>query len=129
MAGVKVHTPVAGFTGTVVGVRFTDGVGETDSATALSYFRRKGYRLEEPVADPQPAGTTDGEGDTDRGQDGGDLALVDAYDPAEHTVDQVNAYLAGADRRERERILQSEADGEARKGILHGPHSDLSGLN
>lgn len=125
MAGVKVHTPVPGYTGTVVGVRFTDGVGETDSATALSYFRRKGYRLEEPV----PAGTNGGEGDTGTGHDGGDLALVDAYDPAEHTVDQVNAYLAGVDGRERERVLQSEADGEARKGILQGPHSDLSGLN
>lgn len=49
------------------------------------------------------------------------------FDPAEHTVAQVNAYLADADRGERERVLQAEAEGRARRGILSGPHSDLSG--
>lgn len=49
------------------------------------------------------------------------------FDPAEHTVAQVNAYLADADRGERERVLQAEAEGRARRGVLSGPHSDLSG--
>ena len=49
------------------------------------------------------------------------------FDPAEHTVAQVNAYLADAGRGERERVLQAEAEGRARRGVLSGPHSDLSG--
>jgi len=49
------------------------------------------------------------------------------FDPAEHTVAQVNAYLADADRGERERVLQAEAEGRARRGVLSGPHSALSG--
>lgn len=49
------------------------------------------------------------------------------FDPAEHTVAQVNAYLADAGRDERERVLQAEAEGRGRRGILSGPHSDLSG--
>ncbi|MBM4497537.1 hypothetical protein MWT96_20785 [Prescottella equi] len=47
-----------------------------------------------------------------------------AFDPTGHDVDEVNAYLDGADAAERERVLQAEADGKARKGILSGPHAD-----
>lgn len=49
------------------------------------------------------------------------------FDPGEHTVTQVNDHLAGAEVGERERVLQAEADGRGRRGILAGPHSDLSG--
>lgn len=49
------------------------------------------------------------------------------FDPAEHTVAQVNEYLAGAGLRERERILQEEAEGQGRRGILSGPYADLTG--
>ena len=45
------------------------------------------------------------------------------FDPAEHTVAQVNAYLADADEDERARVLAAEADGRARRGIVEGPHS------
>ena len=41
-----------------------------------------------------------------------------AYDPADHTVDEVKEYLDGADDAERERVLAAEADGKARKGLL-----------
>lgn len=41
----RVKTPVEGFSGVVAGVAFTDGVGETDNPTALSYFRRHGYGI------------------------------------------------------------------------------------
>lgn len=41
-------------------------------------------------------------------------------DPADYTVDQVNAHLASADDQERERVLAAERDGEARKGVLEG---------
>lgn len=45
------------------------------------------------------------------------------FDPAGHTVAQVNAYLAGADAGERERVLRAEAAGRNRRGIVEGPHS------
>lgn len=48
-------------------------------------------------------------------------------DPDTATVAQVNAYLAGVDLAERERVLQAEAEGRGRRGILSGPWSDLSG--
>lgn len=41
-------------------------------------------------------------------------------DPADFTVDQVNAYLATADDDEKTRVLAAEQEGEARKGILEG---------
>lgn len=46
------------------------------------------------------------------------------FDPAEHGVHEVNAYLAAADPPERERVLQAEAEGKGRATILNGPHSD-----
>ncbi len=56
----KVTTPVEGFTGTVAGVQFTDGKGETDSESALAYFRRHGYGVgtseaKDPAGNPDPA--------------------------------------------------------------------------
>lgn len=43
------------------------------------------------------------------------------YDPTGYTVDEVNDYLANADEAERDRVLQAERDGKARKGIVEGP--------
>lgn len=40
------------------------------------------------------------------------------FDPSEHTVTEVNSYLAGVDESERERVLAAERDGQARKGVL-----------
>ncbi|HKY58301.1 MAG TPA: hypothetical protein VJL80_09710 [Aeromicrobium sp.] len=48
---LRVTAPVEGFTGSVAGVDFVDGVAETDSPAAIAYFRRKGYAL----ADAKPA--------------------------------------------------------------------------
>ncbi|MFJ8883610.1 hypothetical protein ACIRJR_09370 [Streptomyces sp. NPDC102402] len=42
----------------------------------------------------------------------------DAFDPAEHTVLQVIAHLAEADEAETARVLDAEATGEQRKGLL-----------
>lgn len=50
-----------------------------------------------------------------------------SFQPDDRTVDEVNAYLADADQAERERVLQAEAEGRGRRGILSGPFSDLSG--
>lgn len=44
-----VRTPVAGFTGIVAGVVFTDGVSDDPvPAEALAYFVRHGYLIEAP---------------------------------------------------------------------------------
>lgn len=51
----QIHTPVKGYTGKIVGVQFTDGVGETDSAAALAYFTRHGYEITTPGAPEAPA--------------------------------------------------------------------------
>lgn len=50
----SVHTPVTDFTGTVAGVNFADGVGETDDESALQYFSAAGYEIRDVVP---PAGT------------------------------------------------------------------------
>ncbi|WP_199785510.1 hypothetical protein, partial [Streptomyces sp. Tu 6176] len=42
----------------------------------------------------------------------------EAFDPAEHTVLQVIAHLAEADEQETARVLDAEAAGEKRKGLL-----------
>ena len=46
-----VTTPVEGFRGTIAGVEFVDGKGETDHEGALAYFARHGYTVDlgEPV--------------------------------------------------------------------------------
>lgn len=49
-----IHTPVGGFTGTVAGVNFADGVGESDDPAALLYFSGAGYDIRDEVP---PAGT------------------------------------------------------------------------
>lgn len=50
--------PVATFTGTVVGVTFSEGVGETSDANALAYFTRHGYTVDTDAADLDSATIT-----------------------------------------------------------------------
>ena len=52
----RIETPVKGFSGSVAGVTFTNGAGETDDPVALGYFRRRGYTVEELAAPPFPDG-------------------------------------------------------------------------
>jgi hypothetical protein len=40
------------------------------------------------------------------------------FDPADHTVAEVNAHLEKADDDERARVLAAERDGKARTGVL-----------
>lgn len=47
-----------------------------------------------------------------------DGSTTEAYDPSEHSVDEVVAYLETADENEKERVLAAEAEGKARKGVL-----------
>jgi hypothetical protein len=62
-----VRAPNTAHNGTTAGVRFTAGVGRTDSPAALAYFRKAGYvvtldvtaaivpPVPVPPADPEPA--------------------------------------------------------------------------
>lgn len=43
---MRIQTPVAGFTGEVVGVAFVDGFGETEDENAIAYFIRQGFGLD-----------------------------------------------------------------------------------
>lgn len=45
MKPTKITAPVEGFSGTVAGVDFADGVGTCEDANALAYFQRQGYRI------------------------------------------------------------------------------------
>lgn len=42
----RVKAPAQGFSGTRFGVRFRNGVGETDDERALHWFRQHGYEVE-----------------------------------------------------------------------------------
>jgi hypothetical protein len=42
----KITAPVEGFQGTVAGVQFEDGAGETDNESAIAYFQRQGYTVD-----------------------------------------------------------------------------------
>lgn len=49
----------------------------------------------------------------------GDGTGDNLFDPADHKIEEVQAYLADADDAERERVLASERDGKARVTILN----------
>lgn len=51
------------------------------------------------------------------------MAGTELFDPTAHTVAQVNDYLADAEPSEQDRVMAAEAAGEARKGIMAGPHA------
>lgn len=50
--------------------------------------------------------------------------MAETFDPADYTVDGVNEYLESADAAERQRVLDAEREGSARKGVLEGPYGD-----
>jgi hypothetical protein len=47
----KITAPQKGFSGKVVGVDFVDGSGETDKESAISYFLRHGYTVDDAPED------------------------------------------------------------------------------
>ena len=105
----KINSPVEGFKGTVAGVEFDKGVGETDNDNALAYFRRKGYGISgskptgtSPTEAPEPAdprevsdqrvGTPIRDAAVDP-QPGDFLAPTNAGDANPHGPDVVNPEL------------------------------------
>lgn len=47
-----------------------------------------------------------------------DNGSADLFDPADHTVAEVNEYLANATEEERTRVLSAEKDGKARTSLV-----------
>lgn len=109
-----VTAPVAGFSGESCGVVFKDGVCRVDDSSkegraAIEYFRRRGYTLAPEDAD---------EPEQDGPQESAALPAV-PFDPAEHSAEQVLAYLdSTTDTDEIARVLEAEQGGKARKTIL-----------
>lgn len=107
MTEYHVHAPEAGFSGESCGVVFQAGAAVLTDDTpqrlaALAYFRRRDYavtevQLESAPAAPQPPAE---------------------FNPADHNVADVIAYLADADEDERACVLAAEEAGEARATIL-----------
>lgn len=120
-----VHSPVEGFTGTVAGVEFAKGTGETSDQGALAYFRRKGYGIGEPATTPEePEAPAPADPQVVAGTPLRDAAVdpdetdpADLFDPSAHSVDDVNAYLAQADPDEQTRVLEAEKAGKDRKTV------------
>jgi hypothetical protein len=115
MAKYKITAPERSYTGSISGVQFRDGVAQIDdihptSAAVLNYCRGAGYTVEEV---DETTGET-GEESTPKQ----DKEPEASFDPAKHDAKLVLAYLADADAAEAERVLDAEAAGKARKGIL-----------
>lgn len=112
---ITVHSPEPEFSGEVAGVVFARGTatvhpGSPTAAAALAYFRRRGYTVTDEDSRPEPAAASE-----PQAPDGTDAV---PFDPAEHTVADVLAYLSSADDGERARVLAAEEAGEARATIL-----------
>jgi hypothetical protein len=72
-----------------------------------------GYIVPEAILDAEVEGVVESdEGDGDEKTEG------DVFDPSEHKVDDVLAYLADADEDERQRVLTAESEGKTRSTIL-----------
>ncbi|NUR28505.1 MAG: hypothetical protein HOV76_32385 [Hamadaea sp.] len=85
---------------------------------ATDYYRDNGWTEVDP-ATPTAAQERIAAENTERR---GDAPVVeyaaDSFDPGQHTVEEVAAYLTEADDAERERVLTAERDGKARKSLL-----------
>ena len=85
----------------------TDGVAEVEHVNPglERWLRTAGYTLVD-LDDPQEA----------------ENAIV--FNPADHKVEEVLAYLADADEAERDRVLSAEAGGKNRASIIGKPDMD-----
>ena len=62
----------------------------------------------------EPTGTPAKEEIEEEGEEEGEAL----YDPADHTISEVEAYLEEADDEEHARVIAAEAEGKQRKGVL-----------
>ena len=85
-----------------------------------------------PIGDPRPAGQAGPAGDQRKAGEAGpagdprpsgeggptsSAGRTDAFDPSDHTVDEVKAHLAKADDAERDRVIAAEKAGKGRTSI------------
>lgn len=106
-----IYSPVEGFTGTVAGVDFADGTGETDDLQALAYFARQGYGIDESATVETGAEKTENV----RPQVQAGTPLRDAaVDP------QSDDYLAPADTAEAQVSPHVHGDEAGAKPIVSG---------
>lgn len=101
MTQYKVTAPSGDYDGNVGKVGFTGGVAVIDEArnpAELAYCRGAGY-LVEPADEDETS------------------AEPPAFDPAEHDMPTVLAYLKDADAAEATRVLDAEDAGKDRRGI------------
>lgn len=118
-----VNAPDPGFSGESCGVVFTDGAGRVNDSSkegraAIEYFRRRGYTLTPEGAEDEPPTNTNADVQTG-GPDEDDYVVPDGpFDPSEHSVEEVLAYLDHVDRDVADRVIAAERDGKARKTIL-----------
>jgi hypothetical protein len=74
---------------------------------ALALALAGGYTIVAPDSEPETV-------------EAATLPPQEQFDPSQHTVAEVNAYLEDADPDEKARVLEQERAGKARKGILGG---------
>jgi hypothetical protein len=128
MAEFQIDAPVRTFTGEVVGVSFRNGTGyvndgSDEGRSALAYFQRSAYGIREVENGDAPIIVGPAADDTPDGVTGGSIAQTGGlnpgpFDPAEHTAPEVMSYLDGATAAEAERVLDAEAAGKNRAGLV-----------
>jgi hypothetical protein len=79
-------------------------------------------RRETPDADATPTPRAEAEADT--GDEGGEKAESEQFDPGDHTVDEVWDHLENADDQERQRVLNAEKAGKNRKAFQSETEGD-----
>ncbi|WKD36508.1 hypothetical protein [Streptomyces xanthophaeus] len=121
---IIVNSPEPRFSGDIAGVVFTNGEARIDSAAgheaALAYFRRRGYSVAEVEPEPvdEAPAVVEPDAPAEPALEPAPAEAAEAFDPADHNVVDVLAYLADADEDERARVLAAEEAGEARATIL-----------
>ena len=71
----------------------------------------------EPDPEPEPEPEPEDPGDDEEGE-GINMMSTNEFDPSDHGIGEVKAYLADADEEERQRVLDAERSGKARKSLL-----------
>ena len=63
---MKIYSPNKEYTGVSASVPFCNGVGETNDPYLIGWFKKHGYKVDEPEAEPEkPAEELDTTEDTD----------------------------------------------------------------
>jgi hypothetical protein len=128
----RIESPVRSFTGECVGVHFQKGTGYVEDSdkpgrAALEYFRRHGYGVAREVDDElditSPAGQMKTEGQQIGTEAVGGIG-PNPFNPSEHSVEDVLAYLGEADSAEALRVLDAEASSKKPRISITGKRDE-----